>query len=67
MIQSKSAKYLTVENGAEEVGFMDLLTGRKHHFHLFMLAQSAGTVEVYSAQLLHTGEIIEDIKEEITD
>lgn len=39
---------------------MDLLTGGQNHFHLVMVAQSAGVVEVYSAQLLYTGGIIEE-------
>lgn len=43
------AKYLAVQNGAEEAGFVDLFTGGQNHFHLVMVAQSAGVVEVYSA------------------
>lgn len=54
------AKYLAVQNGAEEAGFVDLLTGGQNHFHLVMVAQSAGVVKVYSAQLLYTGGIIEE-------
>lgn len=50
--------YPAVQNGAEHVGFMDLLTGTKNHFHVVVVTQSAGMVEVYSTQLLHTVEII---------
>lgn len=32
-----------------------------------MVAQSAGMVEVYSTQLLYSGEIIKDIKREINN
>ena len=34
-------RYLTVQDGAEEAGFVDLLTGRQKHVHLAMEAQSA--------------------------
>lgn len=54
--------YLAVQNGAEHVGFMDLLTGTKNHFHVVVVTQSAGIVEVHSTQLLHTEEIIKDMK-----
>ena len=54
----ENAKYLAVQNGAEEVCFVDLLTGGQNHFHLVVVAQSAGMVEVYSTQVLDTGEII---------
>lgn len=53
-----------MQNGAEEVGFVDLLTGRQNHFHLVMAAQGAGMVEVYSTQLLHTRDIIIELGEE---
>lgn len=46
---------------------MDLLTGGQNHFHLVMVAQSAGMVEIYSAQLLDTREIIKEIKKEINN
>lgn len=45
---------------------MDLLTGGKNHF-LVMVAESAGIIEVYSTQLLHTGEIIKDVKREMSN
>lgn len=48
------AKYLTVQDRAEEVGFEDLPTGRQNHLHLVVAAHSAGLVEVYRTQLLHT-------------
>lgn len=54
----QNAKYLAVQNGAEEVCFVDLLTGGQNHFHLVVVDQSAGMVEVYSTQVLHTREII---------
>lgn len=54
--------YLAVQNGAKHVGFMDLLTGTKNHFHVVMVTQSAGMVEVHSTQLLQTEEIIKDMK-----
>lgn len=57
-------KYLAVQNGAEEVGFVDLLTGRQNHFHLVMAIHSAGMVEVDSTQLLDTTEIIKEIRKE---
>lgn len=60
-------KYLAVQNGTEEVSFMDLLTGGQNHFHLVMVAHSAGMVEIYSAQLLDTREIIKEIKKEINN
>lgn len=56
------ATYLVLENGAEETSFVDLLTGRQHHFHLFMVAQSARVVEVYSTQCLNTLKIVKKIK-----
>lgn len=52
------ATYLALENGAEETRLVDLLTGRQHHFHLVMAAQSARMVEVYSTQRLYTVKII---------
>lgn len=55
--------YLAVQNGAEHVGFMNLLTGTKNHFHVVMV--SVGMVEVHSTQLLHTEEIIKDLKNDI--
>lgn len=54
--------YLAVQNGTKHVGFIDLLTGTKNHFHVVMVTQSAGMVEVYSTQLLHTEETIKDMK-----
>lgn len=57
--------YLAVQNGAEHVGFMDLLTGTKNHFHVVMVTLSAGMVEVHNTQLLHTEEIIKDMKNDI--
>lgn len=49
--------YLAVQDGAEEVGFVDLLTGRQNHLHPVMVAQGAGMVKVDCAQVLDTGEI----------
>ena len=34
-------KYLAVQDGAEEVGLVDLLTGRQNHFQLVKVAHSA--------------------------
>lgn len=56
------ANYLAEQNGAEEVGFVDLLTGRQNHFHLLMVEHGAGMVEVHSTQLLYTREIIEKLR-----
>lgn len=58
------AEYLAVQNGAEEVGLVDLLTGGQNHVHL-VVAQGAGVVQVYSTQVLHTTERIREIKGEI--
>lgn len=55
-VACRQAEYLAVQNAAEEVGFVDLLTGRENHFRLVEVAQSAGMEEVHGAQLLHTGE-----------
>lgn len=56
------AKYLAVQNGAEEVRFVDLLAGGQNHFHLVMAIQSAGMVEVYRTQILDTTEIIKEVR-----
>lgn len=45
--------YLAVQDGAEEASLINLLTGRQNHLHLVM-AESAGMVQVYSAQILQT-------------
>lgn len=47
-----SCLYLAVQNGVKEASSVDLLTGRKHHFHLVVVA--ARMVQVYSTQILHT-------------
>jgi len=57
-------KYLTVQNGAEEVGFVDLLTGRQNHIHLVVAAEGAGVIEIYSTQLLHTRVNIHGVRKE---
>ncbi len=65
MSKRSHTKYLAVQNGAEEVGFVDLLTGRQNHFHLVMVAQSARVVEVYIAQVLYAGGIVTEIERKI--
>ena len=64
---SQYTRYLAVQNGAEEAGFVDLLTGRQNHFHLVVVAQSAGMTEVDPTQLLYTKEIMKEIKKEINN
>lgn len=46
--------YLAVQNGAQHVGLVDLLAGRKNHLHAVVVAQRAAMEEVHGTQLLHT-------------
>lgn len=48
--------YLAVQNGAQHVGLVDLLAGRKNHLHAVVVAQSAAVEEVHGTQLLHTNQ-----------
>ena len=50
-----------MQNGAEEAGFVDLLTGGQNHFHLVVAAHGARMVEVHSTQLLYTRGVITEI------
>lgn len=50
-----------MQDGAEEAGFVNLLTGRQNHVHLVMVAESAGMVQVYVAEVLYTMVFIKEI------
>ncbi|TNN65124.1 hypothetical protein EYF80_024633 [Liparis tanakae] len=63
-LEKPQEKYLTVQNGAEEVGFVDLLTGRQNHIHVVVAAEGAGVIEIHSTQLLHTRVNIHDMRKE---